>query len=258
MTKTFLTLALAGLVFSFGCTTENNDSVKDTKPKDTEVKPKRVAKPNEEPEPKEISGDPPKNAAPQAGKAEPGKDEKEFIPEGWKVIDRVKGELNNDSREDLVVQIENTKAKDDDEFDRRMFILLGTSDGKYRLGAEAKKVIRCTFCGGMLGGGPANVKIEKGVLIVSQLYGSREATDYLHRFRYEASTKKFLMIGEDVRNFDRGTGKAESTSTNYLTGKQIVTKEKVNDKGDDVVVSKKEKKVAKSKKYIEDISYTSY
>lgn len=187
---------------------------------------------------------------------EPGKDEKDFIPAGWKQEDRVTGDLNGDSLPDTVLQI--VKENSDTDYNRRMIVLLKTRDGKYTLGAEGKKVIRCTECNGTFGPGPADIKIAKGVIIVSQLYGSRSATDYLHRFRYEKGTGKFRLIGEDVQNFDRGTGESETTSTNYLNGKQIVTEEQVNESGDYVEVSRKEKSVARTKKYVQDVDYADY
>ncbi len=184
--------------------------------------------------------------------------ESAFVPKGWKVEDKMTGDLNGDSLPDTVLQILN-ESNDGGEYDRSLLILFKTKDGKFTKAAEAKKVIRCSGCGGMLGDGPADIKIENGVLIVSQLYGSREATDYLHRFRFEPSTKKFLLIGEDINNYDRGTGASEVTSTNYLTGKQVVTKSQYNQKTDkEDVVSKKEKSVPKSKKYIEDVDYANY
>lgn len=252
-----LILFIGTIVFFTGCGSNGNSTSGSEKTKTIKTKTdKKTGK-------KVSNTDSQTNATKKAAKDTedviPGKDESEFIPKGWKIIDKITGDLDGDSQVDSALQLENKEAEEDDEFDHRMIVLFKTSDGKYRMGAEAKKLIRCTFCGGMLGGvGLATVKIEKGVLIVSQMYGSREGTDYLLRFRYEKRSKRFLLIGEDVRNFDRGTGKADSTSTNYLTGEQIVTKEEVNDKGDDVVVSKTNKTVPKSKKYIEDVSYKSY
>ncbi len=257
--NTLLLITLSGLILFVGC------NPKDASTKTSEKTPKNSATPNQtdgeladkktnDGEKKEATQNKPEKT--QAAIA--GKDEKEFVPKGWKQIDRITGNLNDDSLSDSVIQIENENAEEDDDFDRILLILFKTNDGKYRKGAEAKKIIRCTSCGGMLGGGPAEVKIEKGVLLISQMYGSREGTIYLHRFRFEKSSKKFLLIGEDVRNFDRGTGKADSTSTNYLTGKQIVTKEERNEKGDDMKTSKQEKTVAKTKRYIEEINYNKY
>lgn len=184
--------------------------------------------------------------------------ESAFVPKGWKVEDKMTGDLNGDSLPDTVLQIIKENAEED-EYNRSLLILFKTKDGKFTKAAEAKKIIRCSICGGMLGGGQADIKIENGVLTISQLYGSREALDYLHRFRYEPSTKKFLLIGEDINNYDRATGASEVTSSNYLTGKQTITKSQYNQKTDkEDTVSKKEKTVPKSKKYIEDVDYDKY
>lgn len=184
--------------------------------------------------------------------------EKVFVPKGWKAQDKMTGDLNGDSIPDTVLQISNENT-DGGEYDRSLLILFKDKNSKFTKAAEGKKVIRCSSCGGMLGGGAAEVKIENGILIISQIYGSREATDYLHRFRYEPSTQKFLLIGEDVNHFDRATGASEMTSTNYLTNKQIITKVQYNQKTEkEDTVSKKEKTIPKSRKYIEDVDYAKY
>ncbi len=181
-----------------------------------------------------------------------------FVPVGWKLEDVKKGDLNGDSIADAVLQLRQVKDEGDD-FDRRIVILLKGTSGSFSKAAQSDNVIRCSICGGMLGGGPADIEIEKGILLISQMYGSRQGTNYLHRLRYEPSSGRFRLIGEDVANFDRLTGETESTSTNFLTGKQITTKTRYNEKTDkDVVVSKQEKISAKGKKYLEDINYEDY
>lgn len=184
--------------------------------------------------------------------------EKSFVPKGWKAKDKMTGDLNGDSISDTVLQILNENA-DGGDYDRSLLILFKDKNGKFTKAAEGKKVIRCSSCGGMLGGGTADIKIENGILIISQLYGSREATDYLHRFRYEPSTKKFLLIGEDISNYDRATGASEMTSTNYLTNKQIITTAQFNQETDkEDIISKKEKTIQKTRKYLEDVDYAKY
>ncbi len=251
-----LAVGMIGLLVTYGCnldfgTDGESEKAANSEPAETE---KSKSDPQEQPE--NVAKETASEDAP-AAKPEPrGKDEKEFIPEGWKQEDRITGDLNGDSRPDTVLQI--VKKDTTTDFNRRMIVLLQTSDGKYTLGGEGRKVIRCTECHGTFGPGPADIKIQNGVIIVSQLYGSRWATDYLHRFRYEKATGKFLMIGEDVKNFDRGLGESETTSTNYLTGKQIVIKEKVRGDGDYEEVSRNERSVARTKKYLEDINYEDY
>ena len=64
------------------------------------------------------------------------------------------------------------------------------------------------------------------------------------------------MIGEDICDYDRGTGDSITTSTNYLTGKQVIHKKKYNQKLDkDVTLNQKIKTFEKKIIYIEDIDY---
>jgi hypothetical protein len=191
---------------------------------------------------------------------------KAFIPKGWKSQDEQAGDLNGDGLPDAVLQlIEDKPMRDEkDEFQERhraLLILFKTADGKYTRAAVASKLLMCASCGGMLGGSAgdapgADVKIEKGVLIVSQLYGAREATDLLQRFRYEAATQKFLLIGQDITTVDRLTGASEAVSTNFLTGKQITERRKINAKTEkEIVLSKRTKTVAKARQTIEQVDF---
>ena len=94
---------------------------------------------------------------------------------------------------------------------------------------------------------PANVKIEKGVIIVNQDHGSRELSEVTFRFRFEAESGKFLLIGFDYAEHDRATGSSATESTNYITGARITTTG--NGKKDTTVKST----VKKSKIYIDQI-----
>lgn len=193
-----------------------------------------------------------------------GASTKAFVPRGWVLQDEQTGDLNGDGLPDAVLQlIEDLPKKSPDEFQTRyraLLILFKTADGKYTRAAVAGSLLMCGGCGGMLGGmgdsPAADVTIEKGVLLVSQLSGSRESTDHLHRFRYHAATKQFLLIGEDITNADRLGGTSEVISTNYLTGKQVIERRKYNEKTDkEVLLSKKVKVVAKKQQPIEQVEY---
>jgi len=187
----------------------------------------------------------------------------DFVPKGWKIEQELKGRLNPDSLEDIVLQLiedkpeQNSKGEDQDRY-RALIILLKTPDGKYHRAAVAGKLIQCTGCGGVLGSGGtgADQKIVKGVLLVSQLSGSRWATDRLQRFRYDKQSGRFLLIGEDIKEWDRGTGDSAVTSINYLTGQQVIEKKKYNQKLDkDVTLGKQSKSIEKKQIPIEDVDY---
>jgi len=152
---------------------------------------------------------------------------------------------------------ENSKGEYQDRY-LALVILLKAPDGKYHRAAVAGKLIPCTGCGGVLGSGGAgaDLKIVKGVLLVSQLSGSRAATDHLRRIRYDQQTGRFLLIGEDIKEWDRGTGDSVITSINYLTGQKVIEKKKYNQKLDkDVTLGKQIKLVEKKKIFIEEIDY---
>ncbi len=187
----------------------------------------------------------------------------DFVPKGWKIEQQIEGDLNQDSLPDAVVQliqVETTKDKNGVDLDtqRALLILLKTKDEKFSRVAVANKLLQCVGCGGMLGygGTGADLKIKNGVLIVSQLTGSREMVDFVNLFRFDSIVSKFYLIGEDRNKRDRATGDSSSVSTNYLTGKQIIEVRKFNQKLDrEILVSKKSKSVPKKQQSIEDIDF---
>ncbi len=190
---------------------------------------------------------------------------KAFVPKGWKAQDEQSGDLNGDGMPDAVLQLIEDKSEQNakgefQERTRAMLIVFKTADGKFSRAAVATKLLMCGGCGGMLGGtgesAGADVKIEKGVLIVSQLSGARDMVDLLQRFRYDPQAKQFFLIGQDITNRDRAVGNSEVISTNFLTGKQLTERWKYNQKTDkEVLVSKQSKVVAKTKKTIEQADF---
>jgi hypothetical protein len=159
-----------------------------------------------------------------------------FVPEGWKVEEQVTGDLNGDSVPHYAVKlVEDKPAKDSDdvatERQRALVIVLQQQGGKLSRAAVANKLLQCTRCGGSFYGvteSPANVKIEKGVIVVDQDHGSRNLTNTYYRFRYDAGSRQFVLIGFDYADADRGTAKVVSESINYLTGVRTVFRSKGN------------------------------
>ena len=157
-----------------------------------------------------------------------------FVPAGWKIEARVMGDLNGDSVPDYAVKlVEDKPAKDSDdvatERQRALVIVLRKEGGKLSRAAVAARLLQCTHCGGSFYGvteSPANVQIDKGVIVVDQDHGSRNLTNTTYRFRYDAATQQFILIGFDYADADRATAQVIAESTNYLTGVRIVTRSK--------------------------------
>lgn len=178
-----------------------------------------------------------------------------FVPQGWKLEEDVKGDLNGDGVTDHVLKlIEGKPANGDDEMGmgtRAMVIVFADEGGTLRKAAVAPKLLQCSGCGGAFygaGNAPANVSIKKGVIIVEQDYGSRWVTDMTFRFRYDEQPGMFILIGFDFSSRDRAEGSSSDESTNYLTGTRITTTTTKSNK-----TTTKTTKVAKDRMSIEEV-----
>lgn len=162
---------------------------------------------------------------------EAGQSAADFVPAGWVLEEQVSGDLNGDALPDLALKLVQEKpagAKEDEivERQRALVVLFKGRDGSLRRAAVADKVLQCTSCGGAFYGvveAPAEVKIERGVIVVNQDFGSREVTEHTYRFRYEPAAARFVLIGFDSTSRDRLTAAVTQESTNYLTGRKVTT-----------------------------------
>lgn len=196
-----------------------------------------------------------------------GRAAKDFVPKGWKVEGdegEKTGDLNKDGVPDKVLRlvedlpIEGKDGTYNTRY-RALVILFGHPGGGFRRAAVATKLLGCTLCAGVLGdpeGGNIQVEIKNGVLNVNQLSGSREATDLTQRFRYDPASTRFLLIGQDMNEYDRLEGGGTSASTNYLTGVRITKKTKARREGrDPAVISNQTTRVPLQHRFIEDVDY---
>ena len=179
-----------------------------------------------------------------------------FVPKGWKIEEQLKSDFDADGRPDYVLKLiedKPAKDKDDNPIDRAraLVIVMQNENGGYRRAAVADKLLQCTQCGGAFYGvveAPANITIEKGVIVVEQDHGSRWVSDMTFRFRYEPETQKFLLIGFDYINNDRAERNGVNESTNYLTGVRIVQRT-----GKRETTSRTQ--IPKTKIYMDDVDY---
>ena len=124
---------------------------------------------------------------------------------------RREGDLDKNGKEDVVLELveEQPKGAAEDEVSERSraLVALLSEGGKLRRAGASNKVLYCTACQGTLGTGEGGVtKVEKGVLLVDQMSGSREMVHTVLRFRYDAKERQFVFIGEDVEHCGPGGG----------------------------------------------------
>jgi hypothetical protein len=180
----------------------------------------------------------------------------DFVPKGWKIEEQLKYDLDADGRTDYLLKLiedKPAKDKDDNPIDhaRALVIVMQNESGKFTRAAVADKLLQCTQCGGAfygVGEAPANVTIDKGVIVIEEDHGSRDVSDLTFRFRYDAASQKFILIGFDYSDRDRATAKVASESTNYLTGVRKTSK------GRGAVFST----ITKTKISIDDVDYQKF
>ena len=190
----------------------------------------------------------------------------DFVPRGWEVEEEVSGDLNGDAIPDLAVKLVQAKrAGGGDEIEERqraLVVLLRGADGRLRRAAVADKLLQCTACGGAFYGAveaPAEVKIERGVIVVRQDHGSRNVVEQTFRFRHDPASKKFVLIGYDMNDNDRATGELVEESTNFLTGLKLVKRSQYDRRLDrHVVKSTARARVARGGVTIEQVDYEKY
>ncbi|MBF0481071.1 MAG: hypothetical protein HQK81_04095 [Desulfovibrionaceae bacterium] len=158
-------------------------------------------------------------------RAREGTSPEDFVPNGWKVDFQVSGDLNGDGVPDVAAILIEDKREDDrtdaDEGPKHAFIvLLGADNGKFLLAGTNFKLLQCKGCGGVKEF--VDIQIKKGVVVVSQMSGSREYTYSTWRFRYDQKLQRFILIGMDIEEGDNVLGKKKIVSSNYLTGLKTI------------------------------------
>lgn len=179
----------------------------------------------------------------------------QFAPPGWRIAQKYVGNLDSDPDPDAVLFLIESNGKKTDEPRGRGLVVVVKKDGVYKLAGVSGKTLICTTCGGMLSN-PADDSVDftvkNKVIIIKQLWGSREACDSTLRYRIDP-TGRVALIGADFDHYDRGSGESEIKSTNYLTGDRTILRRQMHEKGPDTVLKRQQLKIKPRKIYIEDV-----
>ena len=168
---------------------------------------------------------------------EHGSDARAFVPAGWLLEHEIKGDLNTDGVDDLVLVLhDNDPAnliKPDlgmdvplDTNPRMLAVALADTEGGYRLALANSVIIpRIIYTNesdplSESGG----VSIDRGSLVVVIYYFySSGGSDTGHMdFRFRHEDDGFRLIGYDRVNVNRMSGEIKNVSANYLNRKVVI------------------------------------
>lgn len=163
-----------------------------------------------------------------------------FVPKGWKIIYRAKGDLNKDHLADEAIIIQNTNPKniiknegmgsDKLNLNPRMLLVLFKTSGNYSLQDQNTSFIplendaenTCLADPLQETGG---INIKNGTLILSYQYwlscGSYGVSNLDYTFRFQ--NQKMELIGFDTESYSRSSGEETITSLNFSTRKKSET-----------------------------------
>lgn len=164
-----------------------------------------------------------------------GKSAADVVPNGWESTFKT-GDMNGDGLPDLVIiatpcNKEKMKTRDDGyvyNFNQPVLaIYWGDKNGNYKLFKQYDNVIPARE-DEFLAITPSLDITKSGSLQIDLEFfataGSYTQPTTTHLFRYQNGD--FFLIGKDVVELERNTGKTVVTSENYLTHKRIVTTER--------------------------------
>ena len=119
------------------------------------------------------------------------------VPAGWTVKEVIKGQLNNDTKQDMVVVVEN---KNTEEIPRKIMIFFA-DDKNYKLSGTSDLAVFCEKCGGIFGDPYNGVQIDKKKIIINNYGGSawRWTDDFT--FAYSRIDQQWQLVKIEKSSF---------------------------------------------------------
>ena len=151
------------------------------------------------------------------------------VPTGWRVEQRIDGDLDGDGRDDRVLALVHSaggnapQASADEPSDQRALLALRQGPRGWRIIAFAPGILPCTSCTGpMGGGGPEDyaVLIEDGSLSLSWMQGAREMEEVTLTFAYDPKQDALRLVHEESLSVDRVSGREHVVDKDWRTGQR--------------------------------------
>jgi hypothetical protein len=163
----------------------------------------------------------------------------DWVPKGWKTLQQVKGDLNGDMLDDVVMVMEETNLSNIIKNDslgpellninpRTLLVLFAQNQGYRKIATSDVLIPTANDTGSTCAIDPleANaLEIKKQTLRVGLSFfmscGSWGTTRSQYIYRFDG--KGMQLIGEEQMELQRNTGESTTASSNYLSGKKKET-----------------------------------
>lgn len=124
-----------------------------------------------------------------------------FIPKDYSILDTATGNLNLDEYPDMILVLkkdEEEKTSDvvDHPEKRPLLILVGQSDGTFKLVARNDNTVYCIDCGGIMGDPYQGISIKNGYFSVEHYGGSAWRWTRIITYKY-SKTENYWFLHKD-------------------------------------------------------------
>lgn len=133
----------------------------------------------------------------------------QHIPAGYCAIDTAIGDLNNDPFPDMLLvlankneealAIENDSSKN---IRRPLLLLIGSSDGEYKLAARNDNIVYDIVSGGVMGDPFVGITLKNGYFSIEHYGGSAWRWDHIITFKYSKQKKYWYLHKESKSTFN--------------------------------------------------------
>lgn len=144
------------------------------------------------------------------------------VPEGYDTVSCIKGDLDKDGIDELVVAYNTKKEEKDFEGIPRELIIYKFLDTKWMLWKRSMQALMGSRDGGMMGDPFGDIEIKNGLLIISHYGGSSWKWGQTDKYRYQNG--EFYLIGF-TNTFGKPCEYWEEADFNLSTGTMDVKKE---------------------------------
>lgn len=137
-----------------------------------------------------------------------------LIPQGFKILDSVSGDLNNDGLRDYAIILKNNLEEENRDTTRPLLILIQTPKKEFQLYARNDNVVLCKSCGGVFGDPLDGVFITNGILTIHHYGGSSWRWVRDIEFKYYIASKTFKLYKDSEFSYYAGNPKKTETRLN--------------------------------------------